>query len=246
MLNAIIIDDVPQAIQTLKEDLQDYCPEIEIIGTADGVVSGAKLLKQKTPDILFLDIHLKDGVGFDILEILPTINFKIIFTTGSDQHAIQAFKFSAVDYLLKPVDPDDLQAAVKKAKEQIEGQSEQLNLLKDHLNISNSPKRIALHTLEKIQIAEVNDILRCESSGNYTLFHFKNNPKLLVTKTLKEFDKLLTDYNFLRVHQSHLINGNQIKEFVKSDGGYIVMKDGKKIPVSVRKRPSVVKMLERL
>ncbi len=246
MPTAIIIDDVPQARQTLKEDIEHWCPELEIIGDAEGVVSGAKILREKVPDILFLDIQLKDGTGFDILEILPDIKSKVIFTTASDNYAIRAFRFSAIDYLLKPIDPDELVEAVSKAKNQLGGQSEKLNLLLDNVKNQSTPKKLALHTLEKIHVVEISNILRCESSGNYTIFYFSDRPKLLVTKTLKEFDNLLQEYRFLRVHQSHLINSEQIKEYVKSDGGYIVLHDGTKIPVSVRKRAAVVKMLEAL
>jgi two-component system LytT family response regulator len=245
-MQAIIIDDVAQAIATLKADLQDYCPEVEVIATADGVISGAKLLKEKTPDVLFLDIQMQDGTGFDLLEILPEIKFKIIFTTASDAFAIRAFKFSAVDYLLKPIDPEELIAAVAKLKDAQNTPKEKLELLADNMRQNSGPKRISLHTQEKIHIINVADIIRCESTGNYTNFFLAGNRKLLVTKTLKEFDKLLEEFNFIRVHQSHLINFRQIKEFVKIDGGYIVMHDGSKIPVSVRKRPYVVKLLEEL
>lgn len=246
MLTAIIIDDVAQARQTLKEDIDHWCPEIEVIGEADGVVSGAKILREKTADLLFLDIQLQDGTGFDILEILPDISCKVIFTTASDNYAIRAFRFSAIDYLLKPIDPDELVEAVSKAKSQIAGQKEKFDLLLDNVKSNTAPKKLALHTLEKIHVVEIANIIRCESSGNYTLFYFSDRPKLLVTKTLKEFDAMLQEYRFLRVHQSHLINSEHVKEFVKSDGGYIVLLDGTKIPVSVRKRASVVKMLEAL
>ncbi|MCR9287610.1 MAG: LytTR family DNA-binding domain-containing protein [Bacteroidetes bacterium] len=246
MPTAIIIDDVAQARQTLKEDIEIYCPNIEIVGEAEGVVSGAKLLRKINADVVFLDIQMNDGSGFDLLEILPEINFKIIFTTASDAHAIRAFRFSAIDYLMKPIDPDELVEAVNKAANQLSKDSEKVDLLLQNLRNGKPPSKLALHTLEKIHVVEINNILRCESSGNYTIFYFSDRPKLLVTKTLKEYDKLLGEYSFLRVHQSHLINSNQIKEFVKIDGGYIVMHDGIKIPVSVRKRASIVKMLDEL
>lgn len=246
MPTAIIIDDIPEARQTLKEDIETYCPNVNVIGEAEGVVTGAKILKKENPDIVFLDIQMKDGSGFDLLEILPEISFKIIFTTASDAHAIRAFRFAAIDYLMKPIDPDELMESVEKAQDQLSGEGEKVDLLLQSMKSNHAPKKLALHTLEKIHVVEINNILRCESSGNYTIFYFSDRPKLLVTKTLKEYDKLLSEFSFLRVHQSHLINSNQIKEFVKSDGGYIVMHDGVKIPVSVRKRAAVVKMLENL
>lgn len=246
MPTAIIIDDIPAAIDNLKRDLAIYCPDIEVIATASGVVTGAKLLKKITPDLLFLDIQMQDGSGFDLLEILSKINFKLIFTTASDAFAIRAFKFSAIDYLLKPIDPDELTVAVEKATNQLGESSENVNVLLENVKDKNAPSRMALHTLEKIHVVEIKEILRLESTGNYTQFFFMDGTKLLVTRTLKEFDKLLAENGFLRIHQSHLINIKQIKEYVKVDGGYIVMKGGAKVPVSVRKRPLVVKALERL
>jgi two-component system LytT family response regulator len=242
MKSAVIIDDIESARKSLKDDLKHYCNQIEIIGEAEGVVSGAKVIKEKKPDIIFLDIQMNDGSGFDLLEILPELDSNVIFTTASDQYAIKAFKFSAIDYLLKPIDPDDLVKAVEKASKE-SGGKEKLNILKENFN---APKKIALNTLEKIHIANIQDILRCESSVNYTMFYFSDNTKVLVTKTLKEYDKMLTPHGFLRPHQSHLINLEFVKEFVKLDGGYIVMKDGSKVPVSTRKRPEVMELLSNL
>jgi len=245
-LTAVIVDDVTQARATLKEDLAAYCPDIQIIGEADGVVTGSKLLNKIKPDVVFLDIQLQDGTGFDILEILGDISFQVIFTTASDEFAIKAFKFSAVDYLLKPVDPDELIVAVQKISKVNNSTQENYDLLLNTVKEQSAPKRMALHTLEKIHVIEIADIVRCESNGNYTTFYFKDAPKLLVTKTLKEYDQMLSEYKFARVHQSHLINAQQIKEFVKVDGGYIVMRDGSKIPVSLRKKSVVMKLLEEL
>ena len=244
MPTAIIIDDIPEAIDNLQLDLKTYCPDIQVIGTASGVVTGAKLLKKTTPDLLFLDIQMQDGSGFDLLEILPNINFKLIFTTASDAFAIRAFKFSAIDYLLKPIDPDELVAAVEKATNQLNDNSENVSALLENVRDKNAPSRMALHTLEKIHVVEIDHILRLEATGNYTQFFFLDGTKLLVTKTLKEYDKMLSDNGFLRVHQSHLINLEQVKVYVKVDGGYLVMKSGAKVPVSVRKRPLVVKALD--
>lgn len=238
MIKAVIIDDIPEAITVLKADLENYCVNIEVIGSAEGVVTGAKLIKELQPDLVFLDIQMKDGTGFDLLEILNEVNFKLIFTTASDEYAVKAFKFSAVDYLLKPIDPDELMDAVSR----VEGQdkpAQRIDLLRENFV---KAKRIALNTLEKIHIVNVEEILRCESNINYTMFYFTDNSKLLVTKTLKEFDNLLSGHNFIRVHQSHLINTNFIKEFLKSDG-VIVMRDGTKVPVSTRKKQVLMDMI---
>lgn len=239
MIRAVIIDDIPEARKVLQADLENYCVNIQVVGEAEGVVSGAKIINELKPDLVFLDIQMQDGTGFDLLEILPDPNFKLIFTTASDEYAVKAFKFSAVDYLLKPIDPDELMDAVSKVEQQ-DQPTDRIGLLRENFN---QPKRIALNTLDKIHIVEVGEILRCESNVNYTQFYFTDGSKLLVTKTLKEFDKLLSDHYFIRVHQSHLINARFIKEFTKSDG-YIFMKDGTKVPVSTRKKQVLMEMIQ--
>ena len=170
MIKAIIIDDIEQARITLKKDLQVYASDINVIGEANGVVEGAKLLKSMQPDILFLDIQMQDGSGFDLLDILKDIPFKIIFITASDAHAIKAFRYAAIDYLLKPVDPDELVAAVKKFKEQKLNENEKYKLLNDSLrNNQKAHERLALHTQDKIHIVNINDILRCDSDLSLSL-----------------------------------------------------------------------------
>lgn len=247
MLKAIIIDDIEQARITLKKDLQAYAADVEVIGEAGGVIEGAKILKSLKPDVLFLDIQMQDGSGFDLLDILKEINFKIIFITASDAHAIKAFRYAAIDYLMKPVDPDELVEALKKLREEKINESEKYKLLNESLKNHQRPhEKLALHTQDKIHIVNITDIIRCESNVNYTEFFFSGGKKLLVTKTLKDFEDLLSDQGFYRVHQSHLINTKYIKEFVKTDGGYLLMTDGCNVPVSTRKRPEVMKMLEEL
>lgn len=245
MLKAVIIDDVKEAREALLKDIQEYCPDIEIIGQADGVVSGAKLIKSEKPNLVFLDIQMNDGSGFDLLEVLGDINFKVIFTTASDAFAVKAFKYSAVDYLLKPVDADELIKAVGKVDEGTNKDS--VSLLLENSKQNNKPfRKLALNTLDKLHIVNISDIVRCESDVNYTQFFFADKSKLLVTKTLKDFEELLSEHQFVRVHQSHLVNSNYIKEFVKGDGGYLVMTDGTSVPVSTRKRNAVVEILNSL
>lgn len=242
---AIIIDDIEQARTTLAQDLHVYAPDFEIVGEASGVVEGAKLLKNVQVDIVFLDIQMQDGSGFDLLDLLPEISFKIIFITASDAHAIKAFRYAAIDYLLKPIDPDELTGALDKFRKFNINESDKYRFLNERLKNHNKPnERLALHSQDKIQIVEISNIVRCESSVNYTTFFFENGDQVVVTKTLKEFEDLLSDQGFFRVHQSHLINTRFIKEFVKSEGGHLVLKDKTMIPVSVRKRPEVMKMLE--
>jgi len=244
---AIIIDDIEQARTTLKQDIKVYTNDFEIIGEASGVVEGAKLLKKIQPDILFLDIQMQDGSGFDLLDLLTNIQFKIIFITASDAHAIQAFRYAAIDYLLKPIDPDELQSALQKFRSSGINENEKYRFLNDRLkNFEKPNERLALHSQDKIQIVDIKKIVRCESSVNYTTFFFESGEQVVVTKTLKEFEDLLNEQGFFRVHQSHLVNTKFIKEFIKNEGGHLVLLDKTQIPVSVRKRPEVMKMLESL
>ena len=241
-MRAIVVDDIEKFRCNLIQDLNDFCPNIEIVGTAEGVISAAKEIKAKKPDVVFLDIQINEGTAFDLLEILGDVDFKIIFTTASDEYAIKAFKLSAIDYLLKPIDIDELKSAVGKLSS-INRDDYQL-LTSNIKEIKKSNKRLALHSQDKIEIVEVGNIIRCESNINYTNFFFENGKTMLVTKTLKEFDKILSDFGFYRVHQSHLINIDHLKEYIKIDGGYLKMKDGSSVPISTRKKSSVLKLLQ--
>ncbi len=241
---AVLVDDMPQALEMLANDISRKHPELTIIGKATSVVSAAKLLRKQQPDILFLDIMLGDGTGFDLLEIFPELSAKIIFITASDAFAIKAFKFAAIDYVLKPYTDDDLSLAIKRALQYVQPQKKQLTVLQESIaHPSMIPEKISLHTLDKIVVVSLEDIIRCKSDNNYTTFYFKNGNKLMVTKTLKYFADLLKESHFLRVHQSHLLNTKYIKEYIKSDGGYLVLKDGNTVPVSVRKRTKVLEIL---
>lgn len=193
--------------------------------------------------MVFLDVQLGDDTGFSILEKVNYRKFNIIFTTGSDKFAIQAIKFSALDYLLKPIDPDELVNAVNKIKTgSKENTGENLQLLANNLR-PNSPKRILLNSIDRIHVVNVADIIRCESQGSYTMFFLKEKQQILVTRTLKEFEDMFDPTEFIRVHHSHLININFLKEFVKIDGGYAVMTDKTQVPVSVRKKDQLLKFL---
>lgn len=242
-LKAVIIDDMELARVSLKADLADYCPNVEVVGEADGVLSGAKVLKSTTPDILFLDIEMEDGDGFDLLDILPNGLDIVIFVTARQDFALKAFQYSAVDYLLKPVDPDLLKNAVAKMSEKRNSDAAQLEILRQSMDKEERLERIALHTSDKIVVSEIKDIVRLEAMTNYTYFYFADGSKLLITKTLKEYDKLLSDSGFVRVHQSHLINMAYVQAYVKTEGGYIQMKNQDIVPVSVRKKSYVVGLL---
>ena len=241
-MRAVVIDDIQKFRKNLIQDLADYCPDIEVVGEADGVISAAKKINTLKPDVVFLDIQINEGTAFDLLSVLGEIKFKIIFTTASDEFAIKAFKISAIDYLLKPIEIDELKCAVAKLKR---GNEDNYELLQSNIKEENkSNKRLALHSQDKIEIIEIGNIIRCESNVNYTQFFIKDGTKMLVTKTLKEYDKMLTEFGFYRVHQSHLVNIDYIKEYVKIDGGYLKMKDGASVPISTRKKSSVLKLLQ--
>ncbi len=243
---AVLVDDMPQALEMLQQDIANNHPIIKIIGTANSVVSAAKILQKQQPDILFLDIMLGDGTGFDLLEIIPNLTSKIIFVTASDEFAIRAFKFAAIDYILKPYSDEELKNAIDKAMLQVQPKNEQLSVLQESIATPNQlPKKISLHTLDKIVVVSLDEIIRCKSDNNYTTFYFENGTKIMVTKTLKFYADLLKDNSFLRVHQSHLVNTKYIKEFIKSDGGYLVLKDKSTVSVSVRKRAEVIEALNK-
>jgi len=229
---AIIVDDLPLAIASLKADLEDLHPEIEILDTATGVMDAAKKIKKHNPNLVFLDIHMGDGDGFDLLEIIQSESISVIFTTASEDHAIKAFQYAASDYLLKPVDPELLTKAIEKLK----------NKVTQPENKKNKSQTITLNTQEEIRLVNTEDIIRLESMGNYTTFYLSDKSKVLVTKTMKDFEKILSS-NFIRAHQSHLVNLNHVKAYVKTEGGYLELKNGKHVPVSFRKRSSVIEAL---
>lgn len=242
-INAVIIEDEHFARQALKQDIQNHFPEIEIRGMASGVVSGAKLIRKYQPDLIFLDIELEDGIAFDLIEIMDSLEAGIIFTTGSEEYAIKAFRIAAIDYLIKPIQIDQLKEAIEKFHKFRKFEKPRIDLLRSHIQEAGKTKKIALNTQEKISIVENDKIIFCTSNGNYTQFHLEDGSKILVARTLKEFEFLLGERDFLRPHQSHLVNINHIKEYVKKDGGYLKMSDGELIPVSFRKRSIILKAI---
>ena len=247
MLTAIIVENMKDAMELLKSDIESNHPDIKISDTAQSVVEAAKVLRKNQPDILFLDIMLGDGTGFDVLEIFPELTSKIIFVTASDEFAIKAFKFAAIDYVLKPYNQDDLSQAIERAKQQIQPSKERLDILKKTLSApEKKPDKISLHTLDKIIIVNLDDIVRCESDSNNTMFHLQDGRKIFVTKTLKYFADMLKPYGFLRIHQSHLVNIQCISAFIKTDGGYLMLKNGENVPVSVRKKAEVIEILDQM
>ena len=249
MIKAIIVDDEQRSRDALNGLIERYCPEVFIIAQANGCQDGIEKAQKFNPDLVFLDIQMPDGSGFNFLEAFEKFNFEVIFTTAHDQYAIKAIRYSALDYLLKPIDPDELKAAVRKfMQNQDKGQiNNNIKVLLENLkNPSNESKKIILSTSEGMHIVSTDDIIRCESDDYYTKFFFLNATSILISKTLKQNEAILSDFNFIRPHKSHLINIKYIKSYLKVDGGYILMTDGSKIPVSRSKRERMVEILNHL
>jgi len=248
MLRAVIIDDMDHVRSKNIDLIRQYCPQVTIMAEAVDVKSGVELIRKFLPDLVFLDVEMPDGTGFDLLQQLKPVNFKVIFITGFQDFAIRAFRFSAIDYLLKPVDPEDLVAAVAKAEDTLNKESLELKLsaLFSNLERPRNPEKIVLKTAEKLFSVAVQDIIHCESERNYTTFHFVNAPKLIVSTTLKEYETMLAPMGFFRPHQSHLINMAYFDHFVKADGGFIVMKNDAKVPLASRKREEFMALMNGL
>ncbi len=246
MIKAVLVEDEKMSRETLRRMLEKYCPEVEIVGEADGYRKGAEVVRQHHPDVVFLDIQMPDGSGFKLLEDFDEINFEVIFTTAFDQFAIKAIKYSALDYLLKPIIPQDLIEAVhrveKKKAENLRKRNSEL-MSENPNNQDQRTRKIVLSTAEMIHVIDVDDIIRCESDNYYTYFYFVDGRKLLVSKTLKENEELLSPFNFIRPHKSHLVNIKFIKSYIRQEGGFILMKDGTKIPVSRRKKDKMMEII---
>lgn len=249
MIKALIIDDEKNARDIIVHLVQMSFQNVEIVGQAHSVETGTASIKELKPDLVFLDIQLEDGSGFDILEQLSQIDFQIIFITAFNEYAVKAFKFSAIDYLMKPINPKEFINAVNlviSSHEKDDFQAK-FDAYLSHIKESRAEhKKIILKTAESIHLVKVFDIIRCEADKGYTEFFLRNGRKILVSKGLKDYDELLCDFGFIRTHQSHLINLDYIESFEKTDGGYILMSDGSTVPVSSRKKEYVFKIFDEL
>lgn len=242
MIKAIIIDDESKARESITHLLKLTFKDVELVGEADSVKTGVETINKLNPDLVFLDIQLEDGTGFDILKELKDIDFHIIFITAFNEYAVKAFKYAAMDYLMKPVNPKEFIHAVERIRNihKKDDFQTKFNAYLSHLKDSKTEnKKIILKTAESIHLINVNDIIRCEADKGYTDFYLEDGSKILVSKGLKDYDELLKDFSFIRTHQSHLINLDYIKSFEKADGGYILMSDNSTVPVSSRKREYV-------
>lgn len=247
-MKILIIDNETDLRSTLKNLLQLCDIDQLSIDEADGVQSGLHKIKTFDPDIVFLDIEMNDGTGFDLLTQLQHIDFQLIVTTAHDAYAIRAFKFSAIDYLLKPIDPDELEASIQKATENLHGNDLKLQLQILMQQISSNTdvnKKIVLNDKRNTYFIKISDILYCEADGPYTKFFIANESPILVSKSLKDYDDMLSNYGFIRTHHSYLVNATKIKMLDKKDGGILILDDGNHVPISQRKRDAVLDWLSK-
>lgn len=239
MIKAVIIDDEKNSREVITELLKECFEEIKIVAQAGDVKSAVKEINKHEPNLLFLDIDLPDGTGFDILKQVEFSNMKVIFITAHQEYAIKAIKFSAFDFILKPFNISELTKTVRRVLDEHTAKNNELRFEAILSNFGNSLpelKKIVLKTSERIYLVNIKDIIRCEAENNYTNFYLNNGNKIMVSKTIKTYENLLAGHEFMRVHQSHLINLNYIQHFDKPDGGMLVLSDNSPIPVSHQKR----------
>ncbi len=249
MIRAVIIDDAGKARTFIKNILRDKCPWIKVVGEAFDVASGMSLIMEDHPDLVLLDVEMPDGNGFDLLEQLPSIPFKVIFITAYKEFAYDAIKVDALDYIVKPIDPEALVASMQKATKVIEKeiQLSDLDMVLSQLNqVKPLIRRIILKSVDRYTVIDPKNIVRCESAGSYTKLFLANGKEIIESKTLKEIEKMLDSLDFLRVHNSHLINLQYLETFEKTQGNYAKMADGSKIPVSKRKKDQLLNYLNSL
>ena len=234
MYQTVIIDDDPLARRGLRRILEQNFKEVEILGEADSVASGLSLINKVDPELVFLDIEMPDGTGFSLLEKLPGMNFRVVFTSSYSDYAITAFRYSAFDYLVKPVMIENVRATLSRINEiPVLKEPERIEVLKRNLNPNgNDDQTIALPEINGYTIVKVNDIVRCEGERNYSRIYFKNGTSTLISRTLLDFDNLLVRHGFFRIHRSHLISLKNVNRYLKTDGGMVEMMDKTQLPVS--------------
>jgi len=249
MLKAIIVEDELNSQELLKDIIDESCEGVMVVDTAQGVAEALEKIQKHQPDIVMLDIELADGDGFQVVEQAGDVDFEVIFTTAYDQYAIKAFKFAATDYILKPVDFEELQEAIKRIVDKRNNpekapSNEQIQALINNIrNIQQPFKRIVLPTTNGFTVVDPKDIIRCESDRNYTFIFLTDGRKILVSRTIKEYEEMLKDYNFFRIHQSHLINLAFLKNYTRGRGGYVELTNGATLDVSARRKADFLKRL---
>ena len=246
MIKAIIVDDEPNCCEILATLLERYCPQVKVADICYTGQSALTSIIEMNPDIVFLDIEMPHMNGFELLEKLQAVNFKLIFTTSYDQYAIKAIRFSALDYLLKPIDREELQNAVKKAMQELDRPlPQQFEVLMQKLQkTGNGNQKIALPTMEGLLLIAIDSIISCASERNYTILYLKEKQKLVISRPLKEMEELLEDHSFLRVHNSYLVNLKEISKYIRGEGGYLIMNDGSSVDVSRSKKEILLSKLQ--
>ena len=232
--------------EALSNLVKDYCPQLSIMDTVESVSTAIQSIEKFHPEIVFLDVELRGETGFELLEKMMPIDFEVIFTTAYEHYALKAIKFSAIDYVLKPIGIDELKDAVKKAEIKLENKSisENFDILLKNIKSNNKKQhKIALSSSDGYIFTEVNDILYCKADGNYTHFFTKSNGKILVSKNIKEYESLLNEHNFFRIHRSFLVNLDEVKKYVRGEGGYVIMSDGSSLDVSKRRKEQFISIL---
>ncbi len=244
-ISSVIIDDEKNNCEYLKNLLCQYFPNIDITGEAYDAVSGIQIINKIKPNLVFLDIQMPGANGFDLLEAIPERSFEVIFITAYDQYAIKAIRYCALDYLLKPINVIELQQAISRIVIKFEKKTSQLQEQWTQLqnNTANKEKKIALPTSERILFVKTSEIIRCQGESNYTTVILKNGEKIIVSRTLKDFEELLAEDGFLRVHQSHVINKKMVKSYERKDGGYLKMSDDSQVSISRMRKEMVLKEL---
>ncbi|MFI5203457.1 MAG: LytR/AlgR family response regulator transcription factor [Flavobacteriales bacterium] len=248
-MRIVIVDDEKKVRQTLVHIISMYYPQAQVVAEADTVQTAVVEIEKHKPQVVLLDINLNDKTGFDVLNQMQPVSFKIIFITAYQEFAVQAFKFSALDYLLKPINPDELVTALDKAQQELKKDeyNTQLQTFITNLGVpARDNKKIILKTQDSLHVVNAADIIRCEADRNYTRFHIHGKKEILVSETLKEYEDMLTPLGFFRAHHSHLVNLAYIERFEKRDGGSLVMKDQSNVPVAVRKKDQLLELLKTL
>ena len=241
MIQTVIIDDEKNARSFLSDLITVHCPEIKVVAQASGVVEGIQVIHEYSPALVFLDVQMNDGTGFDLLACLKEKPFKVIFVSAFDTYAINAFKYSAVDYLLKPVDPVDLKRAVEKVRMIDENHNEKIDVL---LANRKGVVKIALSFMDELIFVQPDDIVRCQSDSNYTRFYLKSGQVILVSKTMKEFEDILEPLGFFRIHKSDMINLKYVQRYKRGEGGSVILEDGTQLEVSRRRKDEFLKAFQ--
>lgn len=249
MIKALIIEDEQKSREMMVMLVEKNCPQLQLVGAAKNVKEGVELINSMNPDLVFLDISMPDGTGFDVLEQVQGKKFEIIFTTATDKHALKAIKYSACDYILKPIDVDELKAAAEKValkKNAVPSMDNLQFLIQQFKKADDNYQKITLPTGNAYEIVNIKDIIRCEADASYTHFHLVGGKKLMISASLKHYEDLLPENDFIRIHHQHLINMQHVSRFLKQDGGYAVMSDGTQIEVSRRKKDAFMDRLNRV